>query len=484
MKTIKPSWRYTTYLYNHINLFTANDINTGYEVDVYVCKCGHNEFIVRDEVIDYHCVKCDNHIFLDTKLSWNDLEYLRKVEKVSIAFEYRYDYQVIDNKVVAASIIKIPHNIDYNNKKVFFKDKIIHQKSLNKEDKEIYSEIPPSRYPTLDKKLSALVNETQDIAKYIKPLLDKKRLLTKPSSIYFFANHLNLSDHEFMRWLNLDILDVKEQYTIESALLYLANNHKAKSVRKAIFSNYEKQFEHYKRFDPSLIYIFTKLFTDPNHLMKLLHTIFPLMTIDKDTYYSFEKFVVFLLQNYTQKQVVVYFEKLQNSAEYILRDTLNNFNYLSSEQKESFEKVKCTPIEIHDIFVKKTLQIRHAKLRDKIIKYGKFNLDMCMKLDDYTIKLPLTGAMLYGWGDIMHNCIASYMHWIEKGDTIIYGFFKGDTMKFAVEIQDNQIRQALGKYNKPISQEENEVLQKWYQLYMEKKTNLKLVSPNIKIETI
>lgn len=64
MKTIKPSWLLASSLDIHDNLFLLNDVQTNYIVDVYVCKCGKNEFIVRDEYKQkYICQRCRNSLF-------------------------------------------------------------------------------------------------------------------------------------------------------------------------------------------------------------------------------------------------------------------------------------------------------------------------------------------------------------------------------------------------------------------------------------
>ena len=126
MRTIKPSWKHTSCLDNHSNLFSTNRIKTNYIVDTYSCKCGYDEFIIRDDnYIQYICKRCRNKTFLDAGLAWNDMNYLIKECKdsgLSIDFQLEYNLKTIDNKLMAVAMTKIPYDIDFIEKRILYKD--------------------------------------------------------------------------------------------------------------------------------------------------------------------------------------------------------------------------------------------------------------------------------------------------------------------------------------------------------------------------
>jgi len=68
--------------------------------------------------------------------------------------------------------------------------------------------------------------------------------------------------------------------------------------------------------------------------------------------------------------------------------------------------------------------------------------------------------------------MAGYFEMIKIHETIIYCFFQEGILAFAVEISDDEVVQASGKYNANLTIEENETLTKWFALFFQKDTQM------------
>ena len=84
----------------------------------------------------------------------------------------------------------------------------------------------------------------------------------------------------------------------------------------------------------------------------------------------------------------------------------------------------------------------------------------------YDVKLPSTGAELLHWAETLNNCLSGYFEPIRDNTTTIYGFFKGDTIEFAVEITDKTIIQASGFCNENLTDTQNEALKTWFNRFI------------------
>ena len=129
----------------------------------------------------------------------------------------------------------------------------------------------------------------------------------------------------------------------------------------------------------------------------------------------------------------------------------------------------CTWIALHNEAIKCTESYRNIIIYNEELFYIKEEIKLSIKIQDYEIKLPNSGAELIAWADVLNNCMASYFDMIKIKETIIYGFFKDDELKFAVEICDNSLIQASGKYNNELEDEEREILTIWMKRSFENK---------------
>jgi hypothetical protein len=67
------SWHLNKNINNVRNLFSQIDLP--YELDCFVCSCGHNEIIIKDQYTNlenYSCKHCDNKEFYDANFYNNN----------------------------------------------------------------------------------------------------------------------------------------------------------------------------------------------------------------------------------------------------------------------------------------------------------------------------------------------------------------------------------------------------------------------------
>ena len=138
---------------------------------------------------------------------------------------------------------------------------------------------------------------------------------------------------------------------------------------------------------------------------------------------------------------------------------------------QNFTKVSCKIEALHDEFVRCAYMKRLKEIENQKLHYTETEIKVCVKQDNYEIKLPHTGQELLYWANELSNCMAGYFGMIDNNLTTIYGFFQEGVLKFAVEVSDNKIVQAQGKYNRDLDFYEKLVLENWFdRFYNGKKT--------------
>lgn len=474
MKYIKPAWFFENKLDEENNLFTLSNIETNYTSFTYLCHCGRIQKVIGTLRESFKC-KCGNNNFLDTKKALDDFKgfvsYMYHNKKIKINFDLHHKIDILDNKVQAIFYTNVPVYIDENINKCIYKDFVVASAVPSNSKNDI--KIPREYSKEIKLKLEKLLEEREKFEKYIDIKLSRKGSKIREKQIDFFLNHYNLKEKEFFHWSNGDLLK-GENLNIQGALVELASDKKFKSVKKAIFKCYESQMVDTKKFNPLLIYIATNRFNDPNFIVNIIE----LTHINNDKYLSklerevlFE-FFDFLLRIYTQKQVYIFLKNFDNfikldknnfkRAYIVFQDILNQYKILKIDLKSDFKKVKCTPRGIHDEFVRILNSKKYKHLQSKKLHYTDNETRSLVNIEEYTVKLPQNGAELYCWADDLHNCMASYLDRLENKTTIIYGFFKGVKIQFAVEIRSNQIIQAYRSYNRALLANESIILHHWF----------------------
>jgi len=147
---------------------------------------------------------------------------------------------------------------------------------------------------------------------------------------------------------------------------------------------------------------------------------------------------------------------------YLFKDMLSEFIVMQDIVDDFFQKVACKPVTLHNEFVQRASQKRYQYISQKTFSYTDEELKHCKQVENYQVLVPLTGQQLVAWAEYLRNCMVGYFDLINQHETTIYCFFKNNNLQFAVEISDEQIIQASGKYNRELTDEENLVLQKWF----------------------
>jgi hypothetical protein len=86
-------------------------------------------------------------------------------------------------------------------------------------------------------------------------------------------------------------------------------------------------------------------------------------------------------------------------------------------------------------------------------------------MNNLSFELPATGGELLEWARELHNCMSVYVDRIKAQKMVIYGVFEKKKLLYAVEINNGNITQASGKYNKKIDMAHKQVIGNWYEKY-------------------
>jgi len=460
------AWKLTTDFNEQRHLFFEK-IETDYIIESFICSCGHTDFITKhpQQELKYICEKCENTKFYDANSAWRNIVHFL-YQNLDLKFSYEYDIQSDDNAINSLYVTKIPKSIDFSSRKVKYSKKPVYSLTLaiDGDLKENYSlRFEQKILSQLKSNLTQYINKNSC---FNIPDSGDKNLTLKMAS--FFLKNQHLKDFDFYYWDDIEKLQKKE-ISISNALRLISNNSKAKSVKKAVYQNYIKQLDDNGRFDSTFVEVFSNNIQDVNILSKLLQLKLEYSmysNIDKE---GLDEIIVFLKRHYSEKQLFKFFSSKEfNSNHYLFRDAVSEFLYDKDVIENKFRKVTCKVQALHDEFVRCSREERHKDMQNQRLAYSKEELKPCIEANTYYVKLPKTGKELFDWADELHNCMAGYFEMIKNNETIIYCFFQEGILVFAVEICDNEIVQASGKYNANLTIGENQVLTKWFELFFSK----------------
>lgn len=141
--------------------------------------------------------------------------------------------------------------------------------------------------------------------------------------------------------------------------------------------------------------------------------------------------------------------------------------------REHYQKSQPDFGALHDEFIRLN-RFHKTSLRHKVqFDYAPNDLAAVCERKTFTFRLPKTVYMLDEWANKLHNCMFGYAKNIHLRKTIIYGVFAEDELKYAVEISDLRIVQALGKFNRSIGDEAMSEISEWFrQVYVKSKMNV------------
>lgn len=457
------AWKLTTDFNEQRHLFFEK-VETDYVVETYMCSCGHKDFIIKhsEQKLDYMCQECENTKFYDANTAWKDIVYFSNYH-FDFEFIFEYDMQIMDDKISSIYIIQIPSDIDFSSRKVIFSKKQVCSLVLESDGEltENYLlKFNQEILATLKKNLTQYINNNRCFN--IPDSGDKELNLTMAS---FFLKNKHLKDFDFYYWNKIEEFKAKD-ISIDGALEMIANYPKEKSVRKAYYKHYIEQLYNHGCFYSSFLEAFCINIKDTNILVRLLNIVFT-DSLYRDIHREHLNEVLnFLTQYYSDKQILNLFSssELQNN-EYLLKDTLSEFNYSKDVIENKFRKVACKIESLHDEFVRCTKEERYKHIHNQILDYTNEELKPCIKTNNYQVKVPKIGKELFDWADDLHNCMAGYFDEIKNNKTIIYGFFEEDVLSFAVEISDKRVVQSSGKYNADLTIIQHDIFIKWFELF-------------------
>lgn len=447
-------------------LFEENETN--YICEAYICTCGHIDFIMKNhqQELKHVCNECENTKFYDANSAWNHIDnFLYENEDVILLFEYYIER--FTDRVVSNYGTRIPYKIDFLNKKILFANKSRFSLTITSNG-DLEESSASAFYKPMFLKLQ--VNLTQYVNKNsCFNIPDSKGKNFNLKTVLFFLKNQHLKDFEFCFWDDVNSL-YGDEIDVKTALNEISNNRKEKSIKKALYTNYLMQLDNYGRFYTLFIWAITRAISDVNVIVDFLNIDLD-YSLFKNTF-NFEELhslIVFLKQYYTEQQILRLFIRDEfNSNIGMFCDAVSESNYYKDVIESNFIKVPCTVKALHDEFVRCAKEEKYKDIHNQVLKYSDEDMEACIKLDTYQIRLPRNGKELFEWAEKLHNCIAGYFNKIKNHKAVIYGFFEEETLVFAVEISNKKLIQASSKYNADLTIQENYILNKWLNFVYDK----------------
>ena len=456
------SWKLTVDFDKQRHLFYEK-LFTDYVVDAFLCSCGHTELIIRDQeqAVVYRCVECKNEHFYDANRAWqNYYAFIVDSDDLNLSFEYRVTKK--EDSLGIGYAVVLPRSIDLLRNRVEFGYKDIYKISINDRgdiSKAYETTIDTLIFGEMKRKLVRYITMFQ----HFDIKLDTERKLTL-GKIIFSLRHKYLKSPEYYYWKEIDTLlpDENRSYDIDQGIARISNYRKEKSVKRAVYEEYLRQIDEEHYFHPGCINIFSHTIEDPNILVKLLSM--DSLKYMEHLWVELESFVWFLKQFYSEKQIAKLFEFEGEDDEklFLFRDTVEMLMYSHEAIEEHFLKVRCTVPALHDEFSRCQYQNKISQTSEHFFVYTKNELEKCVYLRGYKVWTPENNTELYAWGEHLHNCLFSYTSAVKEKRSTIYGFFSEEQLDFAVEIKNDHIIQASGKYNAGLDEEEKFILYEWF----------------------
>jgi hypothetical protein len=467
---------------------TSKQLNSWYlrtgQVHHFLCRCGQVDQVSDVLTIMHHpnhrCSNCGNTHYLDSVMFLTNL----KVTRWSI-FHWNVERVKNDEAWVVSAYANIPL-FDPKIQKIRLKKVMLATMSLSFRGGYSYKEEAPSLLKKyLYNHCHSATQMSELIEKELSEVLDAFLLEspihtlgwieeeTLPEStpekrikLYaFFLKHDHLKEYDFFYWKHLNsFLEISRTYpTVQEMLSFILNFRKEKSIRKACYKSYGKSMQKLTYYNPRTDYIFSHQIDDRNFLLQLINMN---VKIKSKLFNELQQreiiaFFIFLKEHYSQKAITEFF--LHMKSGYYLRDTVQMFYGEAADFiREHFHKVPLKINRLHDEFIR-VGRLRKSALKDKkIFDYHENDLKAETMKDEFEYRLPATTHILQQWSYDLHNCMYGYSAAIHQSRSVIYGVFKEEKLLYAVEIRNNRIVQALGKYNKHIERKDKALIDAWF----------------------
>ena len=453
------AWKFTTSFNDKKHLFT-DKIKTDYLLDAFSCSCGHEDIVLITKIqsLDYICPECDNNVFYNANNVRSEYKKIfAKYPELLSSFNYVFEHK--NNELLAAYSISIPSEIDFLRNKILYSDNHIYSIKVTK-DFEFHKNYEFSYNENIFKILKEKIdNYLQDYVGVVLPNAINKRKNYDTIKFFFMNDHLK--DKFFYYWTDVSMLKKKSSdvVSINDALAIVSDFRKENSVKKAVYLNYTKQLFTTEKYEPTYVSVFCKIIKDPNLLIQLLNnTELYKIYDDRDTALPF---FIFMKSHYSDKEIVNFINTLRHYEELMHIQVM--YEEISDDIDLYFTKPKCRVEAMHNEIMYCQNKIYNEFMENNTYNYTNLDYEACQRLNDgYDVRLPKDTIKLVEWGDFMHNCVAYLNNNILKSKAIVYGFFKEDTLVFIVHLEDDEIIEAKGKYNKVLSRDWVNLLDRWH----------------------
>jgi hypothetical protein len=455
------------------------------------CSCGSienkifrfYEYVAKPKIT--YCSKCNNDNFLSLdKFDYKkiSIEYLKKINFSIITSTTKngwkacisLDIPVLDqenNKISSECEVLGTLSLDHNGKIKEFKSVIYN--NLNKTN-DYLDELCQEALAVY------IINNPSEEISWIKKQINLYNFLEKDNFkiIIFFLENKHQKEIEFFLIENINDRSNITSNSIADYLKKISNNINVKSVKKAMYSNFLKSIKEKNKYRATADFIITRSFDDVNLISKLINNRHLKAHLFK--YISIENAILFfrwLQKYYKAKQIVnslmneLYFMSEVYTSKWIdIMRMVHSMSYSDGYLfNKYFKKVQFNTDNIHNELIRIS-HIEQLKSRNIIYKYDKKSLKMETKLSNLEFKLPRKEETLSYWSELLDNCMFGYSDSIIDNSTRIYGVFVDKKLKYAVEIFDNQIIQAYGRFNTIIESKDMNIIEEWgnnFKLYDE-----------------
>lgn len=459
-------------------------LRTG-QVHHFLCRCGQVDQLHSAALIAHHpshaCSNCGNRYYLDSDMFLNN-------PKVTRWSKFYWDTENLKNDegwiVSTYAMIPVP---DYTIQKIRLKKIVLAAISLSFVGKHNYKKWehgPLKKHIFNGRRKAEMLEETieaelmEKLSSFVLaspvPEMDWMAEQDLPESVgmsrikmyAFFLRNPHLKEYEFFYWKSFDVFrKLSASYpSVKEMLACILNFRQEKSIKRACYISYERSMKQLGYYDPTTDYIFAHQISDRNFLLQLI-------SMDAEVkarlwqelrWDDIETFFVFLKEHYTQREITALFQNIGNS--YYLRDVVQMLRGgMVDFIREHFQKVRPSIEKLHDEFIYIGNLGEGALEEKRIFEYHKNDLMAQTTKEGLEYRLPETITILFGWSRHLHNCMYGYSQTIHEMRSIIYGVFREKELLYAIEIKNDRIVQALGRYNQPIEKEDRRKIDLWFE---------------------
>lgn len=195
------------------------------------------------------------------------------------------------------------------------------------------------------------------------------------------------------------------------------------------------------------------------------------------TYRNYSRFVKLINEyGYNAKALLVYLDHLKtfeaiNGMDFLLRE-LEDYATMMKEISPKFDKYPRHFLTTHKIAARNYNRLKH-EFDEKKFK-NRINPEMEHTFEKFCFIYPKCIQDIKDESVQMSNCVSSYVQNVIDGHCdILFLRYKDspDKSLVTIEVRNNKIVQALQKYNHPLTNEQQEIVNKWNRWYVNKINN-------------